>query len=64
MKAKATKHFEHYTDKTVGRVRREGEIFEVDEGRAELLERMGLIEIVERIRTESLEKREKKKTVR
>lgn len=46
MKVKANKNFENMIDKTVGRKRKEGEIFEVDEARANLLLKHNLVEFI------------------
>ena len=60
MKVKALKPFETCIDKTTGRPRHEGEVFEADKERADQLLGLGLVEVVEEIRTETLEKKVKK----
>lgn len=48
MKVKALKKFERICDSSVNRVRKDGEIFEVDKDRAELLLSKGLVEVLEK----------------
>ena len=56
-KVKANKNFELPVDITIGRPRQDGEIFIVEDGRAEQLEALGLVEILEDVE----EKPKKKK---
>ena len=67
MKVKALKKFETIKDKTINRVRKEGEVFEVDEKRAELLLKNELIEIINEIKEEveeAVEEKPKKKSAK
>lgn len=48
MKVKALKKFERVCDSSVNRVRKDGEIFEVDKERADLLVSKGLVEVLEK----------------
>ena len=52
MKVRAKQGFEFITDSTIGRVRKNGEIFEVDEDRAKLLLKHDLIEVIEEAKEE------------
>lgn len=65
MKVKANVNFERVKDMTVGRTRKNGEIFEVDKARAELLFKHNLISIVEEdIKQEPVIEEEKPRKVR
>lgn len=55
MKLKALQEFERIVDSTIGRTRKNGEIFEVSEERAKVLLNANLVEVVE----EKIEKVEK-----
>lgn len=48
MKVKALKKFERVCDSSVNRTRKDGEIFEVDKERADLLVSKGLVEVLEK----------------
>ena len=63
MKVKAKRRFEYVIDTTVNRIRREGEIFDVNDERAKLLLKHHLIEILpEEIAERVIEKSEEIKT--
>ncbi len=47
MKLKARAKFERVIDTRVGRVRRNGEVFEADEERANVLLKAGLVDVIE-----------------
>lgn len=57
MKLKAKKEFEKIIDSTIGRVRKNGEIFEVSEDRAMVLLKANLVEIVEEPKKEVVEEK-------
>lgn len=66
IKVKALKNFEKVIDNTIGRPRKEGETWEVSEDRLKTIQKftLPLVEVVEDVRTASLEKRAEKKIVR
>lgn len=57
MKLKAKQEFEKIIDSTIGRVRKNGEIFEVSEDRAMVLLKANLVEIVEEPKIEVVEEK-------
>lgn len=64
MKVKANKSFERITDLTIGRPRKDGEIFEVDESRAKVLLDRNLVSVVEEKEEVKEKAKEDKKTAK